>query len=76
MKIGMLWFDNDPKTALDDKVNRAAEYYQRKYGRKPQVCLVHPSMVTGPAPRVSGIEIRSSVQVQRNHLWIGLTEGG
>jgi hypothetical protein len=74
MKIGMLWFDNDPKTGLDVKVNRAAEYYQRKYGRKPQVCLVHPSMFKGSSPRVSGIEIRISSQVQRNHLWMGITE--
>ncbi len=45
MKIGMLWFDNDPHTALAAKVEKAAAYYLTKYGRTPTVCFVHPSML-------------------------------
>lgn len=45
MNIGMLWFDNDPKAGLDVKVERAATYYRDKYGRKPTLCFVHPSML-------------------------------
>jgi hypothetical protein len=45
MNIGMLWFDNDPKAGLDVKVERAAAYYRNKYGRKPTLCFVHPSML-------------------------------
>jgi hypothetical protein len=44
MNLGMLWFDNDPKAALDIKVERAADYYRRKYGKTPTLCFVHPSM--------------------------------
>jgi hypothetical protein len=44
MNLGMLWFDNDPKAALDIKVERAAAYYRRKYGKTPTLCFVHPSM--------------------------------
>lgn len=47
MNIGLLWFDNDPQTALKTKVDRAADYYQRKYGRSPDLCVVHPSMLGG-----------------------------
>ena len=43
MNTGMLWFDNDPKTALVVKIERAAEYYLKKYGRKPNLCLIHPT---------------------------------
>jgi len=45
MNAGMLWFDNDPKTALTAKIERAAYYYRHKYGRDPNLCLIHPSML-------------------------------
>ncbi len=45
MNVGMLWFDNDPRTALTAKVARAADYYRQKYGLVPDLCLVHPSML-------------------------------
>jgi hypothetical protein len=45
MNVGMLWFDNDPRTALTAKVARAADYYRQKYGHIPDMCLVHPSML-------------------------------
>ena len=48
MNVGMLWFDNDPRTALMVKVERAADYYRHKYGQVPDLCLVHPSMLAEP----------------------------
>lgn len=52
MNVGMLWFDNDPRAGLEVKVARAADYYRTKYGRKPTLCFVHPSMMQQPAPAV------------------------
>jgi hypothetical protein len=46
MNLGMLWFDNDPKATLEVKVERAAAYYQHKYGKSPTLCFVHPSMLS------------------------------
>jgi hypothetical protein len=70
----MLWFDNDPKTDLPTKITQAAVYYQKKYGAKPDLCFVHPSMVhEGPA-RANEIEIRVNRQVLPNHIWIGVHE--
>ena len=43
MNTGMLWFDNDPKTALTAKIERAVDYYHKKYGHKPNLCLIHPT---------------------------------
>lgn len=73
METGMLWFDNDPHSDLPAKVNRAADYYQKKYGKKPDVCFVHSSAVK-EVQRFNGIEIRGSQMVLPNHLWIGLLE--
>ncbi len=47
MDGGMLWFDNDPGTPLPSKVARAADFFRRKYGLVPDLCMVHPSMLPG-----------------------------
>ncbi len=73
METGMLWFDNDPRRDLPAKINQAVDYYQKKYGKKPEVCFVHPSAVN-ETQRLNGVEIRSSQMVLPNHLWIGLLE--
>jgi hypothetical protein len=85
MNIGMLWFDNDPKTELALKIERAVGYYREKYGRSPTLCFVHPSMIaktSAPAPeteaeteiplRAAGVEVRSSRSVLPNHFWLGV----
>lgn len=72
MNTGMLWFDNDPKSDLETKVQRAAEYYQKKYGKQPNICFVHPSMLTTPAPTTRGVELRADHLVQPHHFWISV----
>jgi len=76
MNVGMLWFDNDPHTALTAKVARAADYYRRKYGRVPDLCLVHPSMLPESRPnpveeKAGKVVVRSNRFIQPGHLWIG-----
>lgn len=77
MKIGMLWYDNDPKATLETKIERAAAYYRNKYGKAPNICFVHPSSVA-PAEtdnlQISGVEIRPSDYMLVNHFWIGLQD--
>jgi len=72
MNTGMLWFDNDPKTDLQAKILRAADYYFRKYGQHPDLCFVHPSMLATAQPRSPEIEVRPNRQVLPNHIWIGI----
>jgi hypothetical protein len=72
MNTGMLWFDNDPKSDLPTKISRAADYYLKKYGRMPDLCLVHPSMLGPVTPKEQGIEVRPNRQVLPNHLWLGI----
>jgi hypothetical protein len=84
MNIGMLWFDNDPKAGLSIKIERAAAYYRSKYGKAPNLCFVHPSMIPATAPAeveqapdgksytTEGVEIRSNRSVLPNHFWIGV----
>jgi hypothetical protein len=74
MNTGMMWFDNDPKTALTDKVTRAAEYYKSKYGHAPDICLVNPGMMSEPMTQTGRIQIRPMRTVLPGHLWIGVDE--
>jgi hypothetical protein len=80
MNAGMLWFDNDPRTALPAKVERAADYYRQKYGLIPDLCLVHPSMlVVEPRPefveaRAGKLALRPARYILPGHLWIGAEE--
>lgn len=74
MDIGMLWYDDDTKRKLDEKVARAAQYYQTKYGVAPTVCYLHPSMLEDKSGAAAGIQLRPMRTVLVNHLWIGLSE--
>lgn len=73
MNVGMLWFDNDVKTGVPERVTRAARYYQKKYGQKPTLCFVHPSMLPEGKSLSSGnVEVRSMASLLPNHFWIGV----
>jgi hypothetical protein len=74
MFTGMMWYDNDPKTNVLDKVNRAVEYYQTKYGRVPDVCLVNPTMIEKTRLQAGKILVRAVKTVRPNYFWIGVEE--
>ena len=74
MNVGMLWFDNDPKTALAEKIIKAANYYTNKYGRVPNMCLIHPSALPEKPIEIGGIVVRPYRVVLPGHLWIGIKE--
>jgi hypothetical protein len=74
MNTGMLWFDNDPKTALSTKIEKAVDYYRHKYGRDPNLCLIHPSMAAKDSPEIDKITVRPYPPVLPGHLWIGIEE--
>ena len=74
MKEGLLWFDNDPKRSLSEKIKRAATRYQSKFSRKPTVCYLNHADYSGKLENVNGIMLRSAHNVLRHHLWIGVEE--
>lgn len=74
MMTGLLWFDNNTKTNFAEKLQQAVVYYQKKYGKKPDLCYVHPSMLAQKIPPANGIEIRGAQQILPNHFWLGITE--
>jgi hypothetical protein len=75
MNMGMLWFDDNPGDTITDKVTKAASYYATKYGRKPTICFVNPSMLSGESVgKSNGVEIRTSRTILRHHFWLGIQQ--
>lgn len=72
MRIGLLWFDGDPKTDLVAKIEGAARYYSEKYGRQPTVCLINPRMIDNSLPVISGIRVDTSKSILVNHFFLGV----
>ena len=75
MHTGMLWFDNS-QTALTVKIQKAVEYYHKKYGRNPDLCLVHPSMLESNQRQleVNKLTVRPYRPVLPGHIWIGIED--
>ena len=73
MDIGMLWYDDDNKRPLGEKVARAVEHYKTKYGAVPTVCYVNPATLKEGGPETSaGVQIRKARNVLADHFWIGV----
>lgn len=74
MREGMLWFDNDERRSLNDKIERAAQYYQSKYGTRPTLCFVYPTMLLSGPATLEDIEVRATNSVLPNHFWLGVLD--
>lgn len=71
MNVGMLWLDDDGKRTLEEKVNRAVEYYLEKYGRMPEMCLVNKGML--PAEKqVGNVSVQPFTNILPHHFWVGM----
>jgi hypothetical protein len=84
MHTGMLWFDNS-QTALNIKIQKAVDYYHKKYGRTPDLCLVHPSMLEqnqrtfetttlASGASANKLTVRPYRPVLPGHIWIGIED--
>ena len=73
MHTGMLWFD-DSSANLNTKIQKAADYYHKKYGRLPDLFLVHPNMLKDVKVDAGKITIRPYRPVLPGHIWIGVED--
>ena len=75
MHTGMLWFDNSQSTLMI-KIQKAVDYYVKKYGRHPDLCLVHPSMLEKEQTmlEVNQVTVRPYRPVLPGHIWIGIED--
>lgn len=72
MNTGMLWFDNSERT-LKQKIADAVEYYKKKYGKSPNLVLIHPSVLEEDL-NVDDATVRPYRPVLPGHIWIGIED--
>ncbi len=72
MKEGLLWFDNDPRRKLADKIDRAATRYRAKFGCQPTTCYVNAAELEDQIQEVNGIRLQAVGNILRHHFWIGV----
>ena len=86
MEIGLLWYDDDPRRRLEDKVERAAQRYLEKHGRWPNTCYVHsqvvlsqaekePYVMCGSVEPQDKIRLVSAPNILMHHYWLGESSG-
>ena len=68
----MLWFDNS-KDDLGKKVQRAVDYYTKKYNRVPDTCVVHFKDVEKKI-QIGDISIYPDKYILLHHYWLGIEE--
>ena len=83
MKEGLLWYDDDPARDLAEKIGLAARRYQQKFGAPPNICYVHPSVVSASplssgdkarkdrAHKIGGMQVAVLPSVLQHHFWLG-----
>jgi hypothetical protein len=74
MDVGMLWYDNDARQNLAQKVARAAEHYRAKYGLTPNLCFVNPALLPHGPEAAGDVQVRPARTVLPNHFWLGVAD--
>jgi hypothetical protein len=73
MKIGMLWYNDTKSASLQEEIEAAADHYFSRYGRRPEICFVHPITLEANPVSVPGITILGKSTVLPNHLFLGMS---
>jgi len=77
---GLLWFDNDPRRPLEEKVKRAAQRYKEKFGRMPNVCYINPTLLaqneglTSLPIQKATVKLVASPTILPNHFLVSFVE--
>ncbi len=76
MQVGWMWFDDDTRASLEEKVRRAAQRYQQKFGHRPNTCCVNPSLLPDGHGEVwcGPVRIIPLSNVLPHHFWLGVIE--
>jgi len=74
MDTGLMWFDNDPKTSLDSKIEKAISVYKKKFGVTPDLCFINPKMFGNSQVSVNGVAIEKFQQILPWHFWLGMAD--
>ena len=70
MNLGMLWLDMSKNRSFEEKVDRAAAYYQQKYGHSAELCFVNKASLIAEQ-HIGPIQVRPAENILPHHFWLG-----
>ncbi len=73
LKKGLLWFDDNPKRPLAEKLDEAAERYEERFEVRPTLVHLNPAQAEGL--KYKRLSIFGDVSLRRNYFLIGVEEG-
>lgn len=72
LKMGLLWFDDNPKRPLAEKLDEAAERYQERFDMWPTLVHLNPTQAEGL--KYKRLRIFGDVHLRRNYFIVGVDE--
>jgi hypothetical protein len=75
MRVGWLWFDSDSGRTVEEKVQRAAERFRAKFGRRPDTCYVNPQAMEEKEQQCGEVHVIAAQHILPHHFWLGIAAG-
>lgn len=72
MEVGELFYIPDSHLDLKERVLWAAERYRKKYGQRPTLVMLHPSLLRAGQRRLGLLRLEAKRSVLPNYLWVGV----
>jgi hypothetical protein len=72
MKLGLLWFDDDAKRKVAEKLDEAAERYEERFGVRPTLVHLNPAQAEGLAHR--RLRVYGDASLRRNYFLVGVDD--
>ena len=73
LKKGLLWFDDNPKRPLAEKLDEAAERYEERFEVRPTLVHLNPTQAEGL--KYKRLRIFGDASLRRNYFLVGVDEG-
>ncbi len=74
LKMGLLWFDDNPKRPLAEKLDEAAERYQERFDRWPTLVHLNPTQAEGLSVKYKRLRVFGDEHLRRNYFIVGVDE--
>jgi hypothetical protein len=73
MKVGWMWFDNDPGRSIEEKIQGAVQRYRTKFGRFPNTCYINQRSITSDGFRCGKVKVVAARNILPHHFWLGMS---
>ena len=72
LKMGLLWFDDNPKRPLAEKLEEAAQRYQERFDMWPTLVHLNPTQAEGL--KYKRLRVFGDEHLRRNYFIVGIEE--